>query len=544
MSVRPDRPAVTDHPVETLYTDVLVVGGGAAGTWAALAAARAGRSVILADKGYTGTSGASAGGTDVWYVQPDPDAREAAMASREALGGYLSDRRWMGRVLDETYARVDELARPPRYPCALDADGREIRTSLRGPDYLRRQRIRVQRLGVRILDHSPVLELLVDADGAVAGARGLRLADGDKPYEVRAGAVVLAAGACGFQAKAVGSDVNTGDGALLAAEVGADLSGMEFASAYPTAPESSAITKTAFYSWARFYRADGSLIEGASGVHGRSVIARTLLDEPVFARLDRAQPPIRNSLRHSQPRFFLPFDRQGIDPFADLFPVTQLLDATIRGTGGVRVRDDDCWAGVPGLYVAGDTATRELISGGFAGGGADSATWAISSGNWAGAAAAAFAGALGRNRWSRPLRPTGGAGLRPTGVAGPAEGYRAVIGAVQAEVLPYDQSQLRHANWLAPALAELDAVWADVRTSLTGTGADALRARQAAAMVASGRWMYAAALARTETRGLHKRSDYPSLDPARQYRLTTGGLDRLWSHPEGAPIAASRPVAA
>ena len=46
--------------VEALSTDVLVVGGGPAGTWAAIKAAEAGVDVILADKGYTGASGATA----------------------------------------------------------------------------------------------------------------------------------------------------------------------------------------------------------------------------------------------------------------------------------------------------------------------------------------------------------------------------------------------------------------------------------------------------------------------------------------------------
>src|ERR1700712_6121038 len=94
---------------ETLSTDVLVIGGGPAGTWAAIKAAEAGADVVLADKGYTGASGATASvGTGVWYVDDVPELREAAMASRETLGGHLAERSWMTRVLDETHARMDE----------------------------------------------------------------------------------------------------------------------------------------------------------------------------------------------------------------------------------------------------------------------------------------------------------------------------------------------------------------------------------------------------------------------------------------------------
>jgi succinate dehydrogenase/fumarate reductase flavoprotein subunit len=53
--------------------DVLVLGGGPAGTWAAVAAARAGAAVVLADKGFRGTSGSgAAGGNNLWYVPPGP----------------------------------------------------------------------------------------------------------------------------------------------------------------------------------------------------------------------------------------------------------------------------------------------------------------------------------------------------------------------------------------------------------------------------------------------------------------------------------------
>ncbi len=40
--------------------DVLVLGGGPAGTWAAVSAAEHGARVVLADKGFCGTSGATA----------------------------------------------------------------------------------------------------------------------------------------------------------------------------------------------------------------------------------------------------------------------------------------------------------------------------------------------------------------------------------------------------------------------------------------------------------------------------------------------------
>jgi hypothetical protein len=52
---------------------------------------------------------------------------------------------------------------------------------------------------------------------------------------------------------------------------------MEFSSAYAIAPVGTSLIKTAYYSWATFYRADGSVLEGAGSTRGRSVIARALL---------------------------------------------------------------------------------------------------------------------------------------------------------------------------------------------------------------------------------------------------------------------------
>ena len=47
---------------------------------------------------------------------------------------------------------------------------------------------------------------------------------------------VIATGGCAFLSRALGCNVLTGDGHLMAAEVGADFSGMEFSNAYGLCP--------------------------------------------------------------------------------------------------------------------------------------------------------------------------------------------------------------------------------------------------------------------------------------------------------------------
>ena len=104
--------------------DVVVLGGGPAGAWAAIAAVRAGARVVLADKGYCGTSGAAAaGGNNLWYLPPDPQRRQASIEQREREGGFISDRSWMMRTIDQTWQCVDQLT-TWGYPFPLDDDGR------------------------------------------------------------------------------------------------------------------------------------------------------------------------------------------------------------------------------------------------------------------------------------------------------------------------------------------------------------------------------------------------------------------------------------
>jgi succinate dehydrogenase/fumarate reductase flavoprotein subunit len=184
---------------------------------------------------------------------------------------------------------------------------------------------------------------------------------------------------------------------------------------------------------------------------------------------------------------------------------------------------------VPGLFAAGDAATRELICGAFTGGGSHNSAWAISSGTWAGQGAARHALAVGATGATRTVRGAGTAALRPTGTAGAAEDFRDVVATVQGEVQPYDKNWFRTGSGLTASLDVLDSTWVEARAALLGQGKDAFKAREAAAMVATARWMYRSGLARTESRGMHKRDDFPALDPAQRHRIISGGLDQVWT---------------
>jgi succinate dehydrogenase/fumarate reductase flavoprotein subunit len=230
-------------------------------------------------------------------------------------------------------------------------------------------------------------------------------------------------------------------------------------------------------------------------------------------------------MRASQPNFFVPLDRAGIDPFRQRFPVTLRLEGTVRGTGGLRITDESCATTVPGLYAAGDAATRELVCGGFTGGGSHNAAWAMSSGFWAGAGAADYALHSAATSANRRVYSAGGVALRANNGAefDPGE----VTRVVQAEVFPYANNYFRTREGLTASLERLDDLWGDVRSAGQASAARVVKAREAAAMLATSRWMYRSALARTETRGMHKREDHPGLDAAQRHHLVSTGLDQV-----------------
>lgn len=541
-----------------METDVLVIGGGMAGCWAAAAAATAGASVILADKGYCGVSGVTAtAGPGHWWVPPDPGLREEAVRARAERGLGLAEPDWMARILDETWRTLPTLAGYYDFP--VDAAGRTQYRALRGPEYMRALRHLISDQGVTILDHSPALELLLHDDGSVAGARGVHRhapGGGSGPggdWTIRAGAVVLATGGCAFRSHLLGAHTNTGDGHLMAAEAGVPLSGMEFSTYHTVTPVRSAMARAMSYAFARYFDEAGRELD-VPPMDSTRPLARALLRGRVYCSLDRIPDDIRRQIPLISPNVMLSFERQGIDPYRQRFEVTLRGEGTVRGTGGLALADAHCQTAVPGLFAAGDVATRELIAGAVSGGGAQNSAWALSSGRWAGQGAVARVRRWGRRAAAR-AEAIGGAGIRPilSGRGGPAAVD--TIAVVQGEMLPYDKNIFRTGDGLTASLRRLDDHWRILRQHggpssgqpSTGRGDERgrLAAREAAAMTAAARWCYRAALERGESRGLHGRDDAPVSRPDLARRLIVRGLDQVqtvWARPPGAPPSGAAPV--
>jgi succinate dehydrogenase/fumarate reductase flavoprotein subunit len=119
-------------------------------------------------------------------------------------------------------------------------------------------------------------------------------------------------------------------------------------------------------------------------------------------------------------------------------------------------------------------------------------------------------------------------GLRPTSTPGGESAWRELSAAVQDEILPPAKNGFRDGPALQASLSRLDELWSEAGAVLRGErGREALWARETASLIACGRWAYASALARTESRGMHNRRDFPEPDPNWRRRVLVSGTDAL-----------------
>jgi succinate dehydrogenase/fumarate reductase flavoprotein subunit len=280
------RPPSWPYPVrfeeeQEIDTDVLVIGGGIAGCWAAISAARQGMRVALVEKGDTVRSGAGGPGCDHWCNAPanplsrvDPDGWAQHMADRPYCNGIgiqiqcredfdtlLEMEQMGGKIRDTGDEYVGAEGRDdktkfmisPRYGTihSYFPDPRMGEPNFNPPDKRSNVVIRVwgstfkpalkkecRRLGVKIFDRVMGTRLLTEngIQGArVIGATGLNSRTGEFMI-FKSKATILStagAGSIWFMSMELGGYSNmisramSGDGTVMAFKAGAELTKME-----------------------------------------------------------------------------------------------------------------------------------------------------------------------------------------------------------------------------------------------------------------------------------------------------------------------------
>ncbi|WP_106401174.1 fumarate reductase/succinate dehydrogenase flavoprotein subunit [Actinocorallia populi] len=232
-----------------LACDVLVVGGGTAGTMAAITAAEHGAQVLLLEKAHVRHSGALAMGMDGVNnaVIPGMATPEDYVTEITRANDGIVDQRTVWQTATRGYAMVERLEgygvkfekdehgeyavrrvhRSGSYVLPMP-EGKDVKKVLyrvlRRKDIRERVRIENRVMPVRVLT----------SGGRAVGAAGFNTRTGEFVV-VRAGAVILATGPCGrlglpasgYLYGTYENPANAGDGYAMAYHAGAELSGLE-----------------------------------------------------------------------------------------------------------------------------------------------------------------------------------------------------------------------------------------------------------------------------------------------------------------------------
>ncbi|MGB8389928.1 fumarate reductase/succinate dehydrogenase flavoprotein subunit [Mycobacterium sp.] len=232
-----------------LDCDVLVIGGGTAGTMAALSAAERGAQVLLLEKAHVRHSGALAMGMDGVNnaVIPGKAEPEDYVAEITRANDGIVNQRTVYQTATRGFAMVQRLE---RYGVKFEKDEHgeyAVRRVHRSGSYVlpmpegkdvkkalyRVLRQRSMREKIRIENRLMPVRVLVDGGHAV-GAAALHTRTGEF-VAVGAKAVILATGACGrlglpasgYLYGTYENPTNAGDGYSMAYHAGAELSGIE-----------------------------------------------------------------------------------------------------------------------------------------------------------------------------------------------------------------------------------------------------------------------------------------------------------------------------
>jgi L-aspartate oxidase len=383
-----------------------------------------------------------------------------------------------------------------------DASGAEVTRTLA-------QALRAR--GIEVLEHTAALDALRTADGRVAGLRVARVADGGALTEagdLRGRAVVLATGGYGqVYAATSNPEGATGDGLALALRAGADVADVEMVQFHPTVLWTGRGAEGQQTLVSEAVRGEGAVLVDRDGrrimlgahpladLAPRDVVSATITAHLHATGADHvfldATSLGADFLRHRFPGITAACRAAGVDLTREPVPV---VPAAHYSCGGV-VADLDGRTTVAGLYAVGEVACT----------GVQGANRLASNSITEGLVAARRCAA----RLAADLPPSG----EPVGPAG----GRAVDPVARDTVTA---AASRHAG----VLRDADGLTALARRLATaprlGPGRPLdLAALETTALHTVATLLSAAALARTESRGCHRRTDAPRTRPGWEVRL-------------------------
>lgn len=495
-------------------SDVLVIGSGIAGLTAALQAAGE-RTVALVTKSRISE-------TNTWYAQGgiagaigEADSIELHLADTLVVGQGINDENVVRAVVAEAAEALADLQTLgvhfdssangqvalgregghslPRVLHSGDATGAAVQDTL--------AHIVKGTRGIEVFEDRFLIDVLTAGDRCVGAVVHNSISRRNEVFW--ADAVVLATGGCG-QAYRVTTNpaIATGDGVAAAWRAGAEISDMEFVQFHPTALDSVASPK---FLITEALRGEGAYLLDCDekrfmiGVHPlaelapRDVVSREI--EKVMARCGR--PNVWLDARHLGaeylsvrfPTIWQTCREAGFDLASDLIPVAPAAHYMI---GGVRV-DIDGRTSLPGLFAAGEVTASGLH------GANRLASNSLLEG-------LVFSRRIGRALQGEP------AALRPSRiVSGPADRV-AALGLDRAhDTLQDAMSQFvgmsRSEGSLGEATAILHALAPLLEVSMRHP--DHIEVQN---LITVALLLTHAARVRTESRGTHYRTDFPSRD--------------------------------
>ena len=220
-------------------TDILVIGGGMAGVFAALTARAQGLNVTLVDKGTVGRSGATPwANTFSVFDEDEGHEREEWISGVSISSDYVNNLDWLDQMMDASKARWEDITTWG----LLDDD-------VRHPSLVLREKLLEN--GVELIERTMLTTLLTqdDDDGRVIGALGFSI-DSEEAVVILAKATIMCAGAGAFKAPGYPIQGQTCDGDAMAYRVGAVISGKEWIDFHGT---SSATPASCWNQWSQMW---------------------------------------------------------------------------------------------------------------------------------------------------------------------------------------------------------------------------------------------------------------------------------------------------